>query len=163
MVHQSGMPMTPARTKTSSTPQVNGSVAPLATKTSGRLGLNASCVEKGTPHDANPQERGRLGLPFAPAWKYYSAHVYPGIPAVRLSRTTGDAPSTPHRALPALRQTSQPPKAKPQPQQGWYTPAQNWEEIRNMPDTDEYSDTDDSSGSDVLFERVRQREGRVVQ
>ena len=64
IVHQSGVPMTPAGTKTSSTPQVNGFVAPLTTKANVRTDLNASCMERGTPQDANSRERGRLGAPF---------------------------------------------------------------------------------------------------
>ena len=155
MVHQ------PAGGNASSTPQVNAPVVPAVPHASGRSALNTTHAPEKTPQNADIRERGRLGLPLMPAWEYYSERVYRKMSTARALRDAGTAMTPQCKALPVTRPAPKSAKAKPPNQRGWYTPAQDWDEIQRMPGSREVSDVVDSSDSDVVFDRESRRSRRT--
>ena len=161
MVHQPEVPATPAGGNASSTPQVNVPVVPAVLNAGGRSALNITNASERTPRNADVRERGRLGLPLVPAWEYYSERVYRKMSTAKALRDAGTAMTPQCHVSPATRQVHRPEKTKPANQRGWYTPAQDWEEIQRMPGSREVSDAADSSDSDVVFDRESRRSSRT--
>ena len=116
LVHQGEVPTTTAVATKSSTLRVNGPAASSANYASIQSASNVNGALKKTPRDTTMRGRGGLGLPLAPAWEYYSAHLYRGLPATRQFREANNALATPRGVRPALRPVQSPERAKPLPQ-----------------------------------------------